>query len=141
MAIRIQWADLPAALKDAISARTGPITAGRAVTAGRNSPLAAVVDTRDSRVFVKGLPSGHRLVITQAREAAAAHLAKGISPELLWHFDEAGWNVLGFEHIQGRAADYSPARPTPTLLPGSWRRSPPSRSRPAPVRGSPSRPG
>ena len=118
MATRIQWADLPAALKDAISARSGPITVGRSVTAGQNSPLAAVVETRDSRVFVKGLPSGHRLVITQAREAAAAHLAKGISPELLWHFDEAGWNVLGFEHIQGRAADYSPGSPDIDLVAG-----------------------
>ena len=54
MAKRIQWADLPAALKDAICARTGPITAGRAVTAGQNSTLAAVIETRDGRVFVKG---------------------------------------------------------------------------------------
>ena len=116
MATRIQWADLPAALKDAISARTGPITAGRAVTAGQNSPLAAIVETRDGRVFVKGLPSGHRLVVTQAREAAAASLVTGISPALLWQFDEAGWNVLGFEHVQGRAADYRPGSPDIDLV-------------------------
>ena len=118
MAKRIQWADLPDALKDAITARTGPITTGRAVTDGQNSPLAAIIETRDGRVFVKGLPSGHRLVITQAREAAAAPLTKGISPELLWQFDEAGWNVLGFEHIQGRAADYSPGSPHIDLVTG-----------------------
>jgi hypothetical protein len=93
VAIRIQWDHLPGDLKDAISARTGPIAAGRAVTVGQNSPLAAVIETGDGRVFVKGLPSGHRLVITQAREAAAAKLANEISPELLWQFDEAGWNV------------------------------------------------
>jgi hypothetical protein len=116
VAERIQWADLPTALKDAISARTGPIAAGRAVTAGQNSPLAAIVETRDGRVFVKGLPSGHRLVITQAREAAAAPLVTGISPELLWQFDEAGWNVLGFEHIKGRAADYRPGSPDIDLV-------------------------
>jgi hypothetical protein len=68
--------------------------------------------------FVKGLPSGHRLVITQAREAAAANLAKGISPEVLWQFDEAGWNVLGFEHIKGRAADYSPGSPDIDMVTG-----------------------
>jgi hypothetical protein len=118
VALRIQWDDLPGGLKDAISARTGPITAGQAVTAGQNSPLAAVIKTGDGRVFVKGLPSGHRLVITQAREAAAAHLAKGISPELLWQFDEAGWNVLGFEHIQGRAADYGPGSPDIDMVTG-----------------------
>jgi hypothetical protein len=36
---------------------------------------------------------------------------KGISPELLWQFDEAGWNVLGFEHIDGRKAQYTPCSP------------------------------
>ncbi|MCW2934322.1 MAG: hypothetical protein JWM19_5284, partial [Actinomycetia bacterium] len=108
MAKRMQWDELPSSLKEAITARTGPITAGRAVTDGQNSPLAAVIETPDGRMFVKGLPSDHRLVITQAREAAAAPLVNGISPALLWHFDEAGWNVLGFEHIPGRAADYSP---------------------------------
>jgi hypothetical protein len=118
MAKRIQWGDLPGSLTDAISARTGLITAGRAVADGQNSPLAAVVETRDGRVFVKGLPSDHRLVITQAREAAAASLAKGISPELLWQFDEAGWNVLCFEHIEGRAADYSPGSPDVDLVTG-----------------------
>jgi hypothetical protein len=92
---RIEWADLPGSLKESITARTGPVISGRAATDGQNSPLAAVLDTRDGKVFVKGLLSGHRLVITQAREAAAAPLVKGISPELLWQFDEGGWNVNG----------------------------------------------
>ena len=113
---RIPWDDLPGPLKAAIAERTGPVTAGRAVTDGQNSPLAAVIETPGGKVFVKGLPSGHRLVITQAREAAAAPLVKGISPELLWHFDEAGWNVLGFEHVHGRAADYSPGSPDIDLV-------------------------
>ena len=116
MAKRIQWADLPGSLKESISARTGPITSGRAVTDGQNSPLAAVLETRGGKVFVKGLPSGHRMVITQEREAAAAPLVKGISPELLWQFDEAGWNVLGFEHIDGRSADYRPGSPDTGLV-------------------------
>ena len=113
---RIQWADLPSPLKAAIEKRTGPITAGRAVTAGQNSPLAAIIDTRDGKVFVKGLPADHPRVITQEREAAAAPLVSRISPALLWHFDEAGWNVLGFEHIPGRAADYSPGSPDLDLV-------------------------
>ena len=63
------------------------------------------------KVFAKGLPSTHRRVITQAREAAVAPLVKEISPALLWHFDEAGWNVLGYEYAPGRHADYSPGSP------------------------------
>jgi hypothetical protein len=108
---RIEWDELPATLKDAISARTGPVLSGRAAVDGQNSPLAAILDTRDGKVFVKGLPSGHRLIVTQARETAAAPLVKGLSPQLLWHFDEAGWNVNVFEYINGRKADYQPGSP------------------------------
>lgn len=108
---RIAWDDLPGPLKQAIEARTGPITRVRVASAGQNSPLAAIIDTAEGRVFVKGLPSAHRRVITQAREAAVAPLVKEISPALLWHFDEAGWNVLGYQYASGRHADYSPGSP------------------------------
>jgi hypothetical protein len=108
---RVAWDDLPDSLKAAIAARTGPITAARAVAAGQNSPLAAVIDTPGGQVFAKGLPSGHRRVITQDREAAVAPLVTAISPALLWHFDEAGWNVLGYQYAVGRHADYCPGSP------------------------------
>ena len=111
MDARIGWDDLPALVKQEIQARTGPITAVRVPAAGQNSPLAAIIDTPDGRVFAKGMPSGHRRVITQAREAAVAPLVQAISPALLWHFDEAGWNVLGYEYAQGRHADYAPGSP------------------------------
>jgi hypothetical protein len=78
------------------------------MAAGQNSPLAAVIDTANGRVFVKGLPSAHRKVMTQDREAAVAPLVTAVSPALLWHFDEAGWNVLGYQYAPGRHADYSP---------------------------------
>lgn len=118
---RIQWADLPGSLKESISARTGPIKSGRAVSDGQNSPLAAVVDTDDGRVFVKGMPSGHKKIVCQRREAAAAPLARGLSPMLLWDFDEDGWTVLGFEFIDGRAADYRPGSPDLELIVGLMR--------------------
>ena len=105
---RLAWEDLPGPLKQAIAARTGPISAVRIATAGQNSPLAAIIDTSEGKVFAKGLPSGHRRVITQAREAAVVPLVGEISPALLWHCDEAGWNVLGYEYADGRHADYSP---------------------------------
>jgi hypothetical protein len=108
---RIAWDDLSGPLKQAIEARTGPITAVRIATAGQNSPLAAIIDARDGKVFAKGLPSDHRRVITQAREAAVAPLVRDISPALLWHFDEAGWNVLGYQYAPGRHADYTPGSP------------------------------
>ena len=108
---RIAWDDLHGSLKEAIEARTGRITGVRVAAAGQNSPLAAIIDAADGKVFVKGMPSGHRRVATQTREAAVAPLVKGISPALLWHFDEAGWNVLGYEYAPGRHADYGPGSP------------------------------
>jgi hypothetical protein len=108
---RIAWEDLPSPLKLAIEARTGAITAARTMTAGQNSPLAAVIDTATGHVFVKGLPSGHRKVITQDREAAIASLVTAISPALLWRFDEAGWNVLGYQYAPGHHANYRPGSP------------------------------
>lgn len=108
---RIAWADLPRSLKDVIQERTGPIIAAHAVAAGQNSPLAAVIETSRGRVFVKGLPSDHRRVITQDREAVTAPLVTHISPALLWRFDDVGWNVLGYECVPGRHADYGPGSP------------------------------
>jgi hypothetical protein len=88
---RVAWDQLPRPLRQAIEARTGPIAGIRSATAGKNSPLAAIIDTRDGKVFVKGLPSDHRRVITQAREAAVAPLVSEISPALLWRPDGTSW--------------------------------------------------
>jgi hypothetical protein len=63
-----------------------------------------VPDPVAERVRV-GVFSGPGQVITQRREAAVAPLVREISPVLLWHFDEAGWNVLGYEYAPGRHAD------------------------------------
>ena len=108
---RLAWDNLPESLRQAIEARTGPVHAVQIATAGENSPLAAVIDADAGRVFTKGMPSSHRRVSSQAREATVAPLVTGISPALLWHFDEAGWNVLGYEFADGRHADYSPGSP------------------------------
>jgi hypothetical protein len=108
---RIAWDDLPDPLKRAIESRTGPITDVRLASAGQNSPLAAIIDTASGRVFAKGMPSDHRRVIAQVREVAVAPFVRALSPALLWHFDEAGWNVLGYEYVDGRRADYTPGSP------------------------------
>jgi len=79
---------------------------------GRNSPVAAVLDTADGAVFVKGIPVDQRGAATQAREAAMAPHVTKVAPTLLRHLpDAAGWNVLGFEYVEGRHADYAPGSP------------------------------
>lgn len=106
---RVHWNDLPLAVREAVTARTGPIRAARTVFGGYNSTLAAVLDTADGRVFVKGIRTDHRGVVTQRREALINAFVRPVAPALLWHLpDAAGWDVLGFEHVEGRPADYRP---------------------------------
>ena len=41
---RVAWDDLAGPVRQATQARTGPITAVRAATAGQNLPLPAIID-------------------------------------------------------------------------------------------------
>lgn len=112
----IAWEDLPGDLKRAIEQRTGRILGVHVATAGQNSPLAATITTEDGKTFVKGLPLAERLSKAQAREIAVAPLVSEISPHLRRHFEDAGWIVLGYQHIEGRHADYRPGSGDPAAL-------------------------
>ena len=70
-----RFRDIGDGVEQAIESRTGRFTDVRIASAGQNSPLAAIIDARDGKVFVKGLPSAHRRVITQVREAAVGSTA------------------------------------------------------------------
>jgi hypothetical protein len=65
-------------------------------------------------VFVKGLRAERRRVWTQQREAEVGPYVQAVAPRVLWHIETAGWNLVAFEHIDGRHSDYTP---TPTDLP------------------------
>ncbi|QYN26559.1 aminoglycoside phosphotransferase family protein [Amycolatopsis sp. DSM 110486] len=45
-----------------------------------------------------------------------------VAPELLWRLEIHGWDLLCFEHLDGRAADYSPASPDLPRLVDTMRR-------------------
>lgn len=114
---RTDWDDLPEALRDVVTARTGPIHQAHTVSEGRNSALAAVLRTESGTVFVKGLRTDHPGVLTQGREALINPYVQPIAPALRWHIEDvAGWNVLGFEHVEGRHPDYSPGSPDVPLV-------------------------
>lgn len=108
---RTDWVDLPHSLRRVIESQTGPVRAAISAAEGRNSELAASLDTAKGRVFVKGLRSDHPRVWTQAREAMVNPYIRHVGPRLLWHVETEGWNVLGFEHVPGRHADYAPGSP------------------------------
>jgi hypothetical protein len=108
---RVPWADLPLGLRNLIESQTGSVLEAESASEGRNSELAAFLTTSAGKVFIKGLRSDHLRVWTQQREAMVNPYVIDIAPRLLWHVEAEGWNVLGFEHVAGRHADYSPGSP------------------------------
>jgi hypothetical protein len=80
--------------------------------AGRNSHFAATLCLADGgRVFCKGVTADSGVARMHRREAEINHWLPALAPRLLWRLEEAGWLVLGFEHVDGRHADLSPGSP------------------------------
>lgn len=102
------WEDLSKAIHSAIQAQTGAVLRAHTVSEGLNSEIAAVLHTSTNKVFIKGLRSNHPRAWTQQMEAMVNPYVVQVSPQLLWHIETDGWNILAFDHIEGRHADYSP---------------------------------
>jgi hypothetical protein len=105
---RVHWDDLTTGVRKVIESQTGPVLEAETASEGLNSQVATVLGTPTGRVFIKGLRSDHPRVWTQQREAMVNPYVLEVTPRLLWHVETDGWNVLGFEHVAGRHADYSP---------------------------------
>ncbi|GAA2779387.1 hypothetical protein GCM10010452_03830 [Crossiella cryophila] len=107
---RRRWEDLPTSVREAVQQQCGPVTAVDYATTGVNSAFAATLHTEDGLVFCKGTTdttsAAHR---TEVR--VAPYLPAVAAPRLLWHTDESGWLLLGFEHVAGQHADLSPESP------------------------------
>lgn len=78
------------------------------ISAGLNCGIAALLHTSTVRVFIKGLRNDHPRVATQRREAEINSHIVPIAPPLLWQVDLDGWNILAFEHLDGRHANLAP---------------------------------
>ena len=105
---RTDWDQLTAPVRAAIERRTGRVRTARTAPAGKNSAIAAVLGTDGGPVFVKGLRVEDPRVVSQEREAVVSRYVSALSPQLLWHTEVDGWNLLGFRAAPGRHADYSP---------------------------------
>ncbi|GAA1990545.1 aminoglycoside phosphotransferase [Catenulispora subtropica] len=106
---RIDWPDLPAPARALVEEHIGRITAFRTAGAGLNSEVAAVLDTVNGRVFLKGVPLARKtLAACQRREAAVNPFVLAVTPALLWSGEAEGWNLLAFEYVDSRHADYRP---------------------------------
>jgi len=83
---------------------------------GKNSAIAAVLDTESGRVFVKGLRVDYPRRWTQDAEALINPVVAEISPRLLFRHVGAEWDLLGFQAVDGRHASYEPGSPDLPLL-------------------------
>ncbi|MBU3068108.1 hypothetical protein KO481_42155 [Nocardia sp. NEAU-G5] len=106
VSLRQSWDALSANAIVAIEARTGPIREVRPARLGYSSHIAATLRTARGHVFVKGLRTEHPAARTQECEAAVNPHIVPIGPKLLWRIGVDGWDVLGFEYLEGRGADY-----------------------------------
>ncbi|TGB03320.1 aminoglycoside phosphotransferase [Streptomyces sp. MZ04] len=113
---RVHWDDLPLTAREAVEQRTGPILRTSTAEAGANSGIAVTAHTVDATLFIKGVPIDHPQARTQQREAAINPYLPPASPRLLWHEQAAGWDLLGYEHLVGRHADYTPGSPDLPLV-------------------------
>ncbi|WP_432899828.1 phosphotransferase family protein [Micromonospora matsumotoense] len=122
-AVRPDWRDLPAGLRDAVTARLGaPVVAARTATAGFTGGFAAVLETAaGGRVFVKAadLTRQRHLADWYARELAVlARLPEGLPvPRPHWALDAAGWYAVGLDALDGRTPrlPWNPAELTAVL--------------------------
>jgi len=108
---RTPWNELPNTVRRAIESAAGTVHAAEPISAGLNCGIAALLHTPTGRVFIKGLPSNHPRITTQQREAEINSHVAPIAPRLLWQVDLDGWNILAFEHLDGRHANLAPGSP------------------------------
>jgi hypothetical protein len=105
---RFEWHDLPERVRAAVEDASGAVIKAEGATEGLNSHLAAVLYTASGALFLKGIRTDHPAVVAQQREAMINPYVRTVSPELLWRTEVDGWNLLAFECVEGRHADYAP---------------------------------
>ncbi|MYW04519.1 phosphotransferase [Streptomyces sp. SID3343] len=77
---------------------------------GKSSEFSAVLDTRDGRVFCKGVRADRPHSWTLRNEAAVSPLLPAsLAPQLLWSVIEDGWHMLGYEYVSGHYPSLSRA--------------------------------
>jgi phosphotransferase family enzyme len=113
--MRMDWAALPEAVTKEVTDRVGAPHVSPAMT-GDHAEIAATVTGPDGKVFVKAAYTdfGVRSLRYELRVSKA--LRGPHSPAVGWHFEAAGWLVVGFEHCDGPHADLSPGSPDLDLL-------------------------
>lgn len=103
------WDDLPEPVRAALEEHAGVVRHTDTISSGLNASFTARLHTDTGVIFAKGVPSDR--AAAQRREAQINPHVQPIAPQLLWYIDTHGWHILGFEHLNGRAADLTPCSP------------------------------
>jgi hypothetical protein len=113
--MRIAWTSLPEAVTNAVADWAGGSHIVPAAT-GDHAEIAATVTGTSGKVFVKAAHTdfGVRSLRFELQVSEAVNGAH--SPAVEWHFEAAGWLVVGFEHCDGPHADLSPGSADLDLL-------------------------
>ena len=105
--VRVEWEDVPAAIRAAIEERAGArVTESNTRRGGFSPGLAAELSLEDGRrIFVKAVseaanPDSPRMHRREANIVASLPAAAPV-PRLLWVLDDGGWVGLGFEYVDG----------------------------------------
>ncbi|AGZ39847.1 phosphotransferase family protein [Actinoplanes friuliensis] len=134
-AVRPDWTDLPAAVRDAVSSRLGgPVTASASAGGGFTRAFAALVTTADgARAFVKAAPLSEPISDWYAREAAitAALPSEVPAARPRWTLQAGGYYVLCLEAVDGHVPNlpWTPADLAAALE--AWRVSAEALARPS----------
>jgi hypothetical protein len=119
----IAWADLPAAVRAAVTTRIGPVAAARDVPHGYNCRHASILHTGSGPVFVKAA-TGPECTAAHDREQTTAPYVAPVAPALLWRTHADGWDIVAFEAVpDARHADLTPGSPDLPLLAAALRAS------------------
>jgi hypothetical protein len=117
MTIRREWNDLPEGARQAVEHEIGKVLRAQSPTGGRNSELAATLWADAGPVFCKGITTDSKLSVMHRNEITVnPFLPDGLAPRLLWATEADGWLLLGFEHVSGQHADFSPDSPDLRLV-------------------------
>ena len=110
---RHRWEQLPAAVHDAITARSGTVERVEHAAAGSVGDFAATLDTSTAgRIFGKGARlDSDRIGFLRNEVRLNEHLPHDLAPRLRWHTETAGWLVDVFDHAPGTCADLHPGSP------------------------------
>jgi hypothetical protein len=105
-AVRPDWDDLPASLRDAIGSRLGaPVAAATSAGSGFTRAFAAVLTTdTGERAFVKAAPRQDPTADWYARESAVTGALPAVvrAARPRWTMTEAGYFVLCLDAVDGR---------------------------------------